>query len=138
MIDKNSAANRKPTRMRRLMNTIKPWKTVSVIPLSSGWSNRYRRADGRIIIDPCPGLVIQERGGESRVAFATYHEGLVFPAVETAGYEESSTAGGPRSNPYRAGLPPWLLLDEVDPVAKAAAEAASGVKLATSFVLPGT
>ncbi|HEX5348525.1 MAG TPA: hypothetical protein VFW64_15695 [Pseudonocardiaceae bacterium] len=87
-----------------------------------------------MIIDPCPGLVIQERGGETRVAFATYYEGLIFPAVETAGYEDSSTAGGPRSNPYRPGLPPWLLLDEIDPVAKVAAEAANAGYLASSFV----
>jgi hypothetical protein len=80
--------------------------------------------------------MIQERGGESRVVFATYHNGVLIPAVETAGYEESSTAGGSRSLPYRPGPPPWELLDEVDPVAKVAADAANAGYLVKSFTLP--
>jgi hypothetical protein len=135
MIGKKTAA--KPMKMRRRWRmSILQWRTVNVVPLAMPWSNRYRRADGRAIHDPCPGLMIQERGGESRVVFATYHNGVLIPAVETAGYEESSTAGGSRSLPYRPGPPPWELLDEVDPVAKVAADAANAGYLAKSFTLP--
>jgi hypothetical protein len=134
MIGIKTAANRKPTRMRRLMNAIKPWRTVNVVPLAGTWANRYRRKDGRMIIDPCPGILIQERAGETRTCFATYYRGLIMPAIETDGYEESSCAGGPRATPYRADLPPWLVLDEVDPAQKVADEVAAGEPLAKSFI----
>jgi hypothetical protein len=87
-----------------------------------------------MIHDPCPAILVQERGGESRAAFATYYCGELFAAIDTNGYEESSCAGGPRSVPYRADRPPWELLDEEDPVKKAAEEAARGVPLASSFI----
>lgn len=118
----------------KIMNALRPWKTVSVVPLAGVWANRFRRKDGRMILDPCPGLLIQERAGESRAVFATYHQGILMPACEMDGFEEASCAGGPRANPYRADLPPWQLLDEIDPVQKAAGEAAAGTPLATSWV----
>jgi hypothetical protein len=118
---------------RRIMSTMKPWRTVNLVPLAGVWSNRYRRRDGLAITnDPCPGVLIQERGDETRTCFATYYRGLIFPAIETDGYEESTCAGGPRANPYRAGQPPWLLLDEVDPAQKVANEAAA---VSNSFVV---
>jgi hypothetical protein len=116
------------------MNTVRPWRTINVIPLAGTWCNRFRRNDGRMLLDPCPGLLIEERGGESRVAFATYHRGLVFAACDMPGYEESSCAGGPRATPYRADLPPWLMLDEIDPAQKVADDIAARVPLATTWI----
>jgi hypothetical protein len=116
------------------MNTIRPWKTISVVPLSGTWANRYRQTNGtgKMILDPCPAILVQERGGETRTAFATYHHGLLFAACDTPGYEENSCAGGPRATPYRPDKPPWECLDESDPMQKIADEA--GEPIAKSFV----
>jgi hypothetical protein len=89
-----------------------------------------------MIHDPCPAILVQERSGESRTAFATYHRGLLFAACDTEGYEESSCAGGPRATPYRADLPPWQVLGEIDPSQKVADEIAASTPLATSSVWP--
>lgn len=58
------------------------------------------------------------------------------PACEMDGYEESSPVGGPRANPYRADLPPWQMLDRVDPVQKAMDEAAAAVQTGASYIIP--
>jgi hypothetical protein len=115
------------------MDTIKPWRTISVVPLSGTWANRYRQNNDKIIHDPCPCILVQERGGnETRTALATYHRGLLFAACDTLGYQESGCAGGPRSLPYRPDKPPWECLDEPDPMQKIADEA--GEPIAKSFV----
>jgi hypothetical protein len=133
--DKDRSKAHKMKRKWRVMDAITlSWKTSNVVPLPGTWCNRYRRHDGRIILDPCPALLVQERGNDRRTCFATYHKGLLFPALDTDGYEESNCSG--RTIPYRANEPPWELLDEIDPAAKVADEAANAKYLANSFVLP--
>jgi hypothetical protein len=114
------------------MDAVRPWRTVNVVPLSATWSNRFRTNDGRAINDPCPALLVQERGGETRVVFASYANGEVFPACQMAGYEDSSSTS--RVNPHRADEPPWMRLDERDPVQTATDKAANAMREA--FVLP--
>lgn len=109
------------------MNAIHPWKTINVVPLPTPWVNRYRFRDGRPLTDPCPAVLIQERGGETRTVFATFAKGVLFPAVDTPGYEDSSPASGPRR---MEDTPPWERLDEKDP----AQQAVAGKSLIRSFV----
>jgi hypothetical protein len=110
------------------------WKTVNVVPLPGVYANRYRRSDGRVILDPAPAILVQSRGGEVRAVFATYEKGHLFAAVDTAGYEESTVSSGSRPSPYRADRPPWECLDEEDPTKKVADDIASRVPLATTWV----
>jgi hypothetical protein len=131
----NKTAKPMKTKRRWSMSVLQ-WQTVNVVALAGTWGCRYRRSDGRTLLDPCPGVLIQKRGGESRAVFATYHNGVLIPAIETAGFEEATCAGGSRSNPYRPGAPPWELLDEVDPVAQTTEQAAAAAKLAHSYILP--
>jgi hypothetical protein len=115
------------------MNTVRPWKTVNVVPLAGTWCNRFRTKAGKAIQDPCPAILVQSRGNETRTAFATYNKGVLFAACDMPGYEESSCAGGPRANPYRPGQPPWLMLDEIDPAQKVADDIAASVPLSSFF-----
>jgi hypothetical protein len=117
---------------RSVMTTIKPWRTIAVVPLAGTWCNRFRTNDGKAINDPAPAILIQERGGETRTCFSTYYRGVLLPAIDIPGYEESSCIAGTRTNPHRPGKPPWELLDEPDPVRKAAEEAAA---VGNSFVV---
>lgn len=94
------------------MTTIHPWQTTNVVPLPTAWCNRYRLRDGRFLTDPCPAVLIQERAGVTRVVFATFARGVLFPAIETTGFEESSPTSGPRRTD---DIPPWEKLDEKDP-----------------------
>lgn len=118
------------------MDTIRPWRTINVVPLAGTWSNRFRTKAGMALSDPCPAILIQEKGNETRTCFATYYRGLLFPACDQEGYEESSVISGSRTHPYRPDLPPWLRLDEPDPAQEAAAKAAATVRTGTSYTLP--
>lgn len=100
----------------RIMDAIKPWKTANAVALAGTWSNRFRNNDGRALTDPCPCVLIQERGSVTRAVFGTYLNGEIMPACEMEGYEDSSTS--PRTSPHRSDKPPWLRLDEIDPVRK--------------------
>jgi hypothetical protein len=94
--------DRKPIKMKRrwrIMDTIKPWRTINVVPLSGTWSNRFRTKAGMALQDPCPAILIQERGGETRTCFATYYHGLLLPACDQEGYEDSSVISGSRTRP---------------------------------------
>jgi hypothetical protein len=122
----------KKRRWKKIMDAIRPWRTVNVVPLAGTWCNRFRTNDGKAINDPAPAILIQERGGETRTCFSTYYRGVLLPAIDMPGYEESSCIAGTRTNPHRPGKPPWELLDEPDPVRKAAEEA--GVLVGSSFV----
>jgi hypothetical protein len=135
---KTTVSIRKPMKraFRRIVNAIQ-WKTINVVPLPGIYANRYRMRDGRMLLDPCPAILVQSRGGETRAVFATFEKGHLFPAVDTAGYEESSTAGGSRPNPHRADRPPWKLLEEEDPATKVAKEIAASTPLAQTWVENG-
>jgi hypothetical protein len=56
---------------RRIVNAIQ-WKTINVVPLPGIYANRYRMRDGRMLLDPCPAILLQSRGGETRTVFATF------------------------------------------------------------------
>jgi hypothetical protein len=86
-----------------------------------------------MLLDPCPAILLQSRGGETRTVFATFEHGHLFAACDTKGYEESTVAGGARPNPYRADRPPWELLDEEDPATKVANEVAASTPLAQTW-----
>jgi hypothetical protein len=134
MIIKKTTA--KPAKMRRKLSimSILQWKTTSVCPLAGTWGNRYRRTDGRIIMDPAPCLLLQQRGADSRAVFATYENGVLIAACDTKGYEESSCISGSRTHPYRPGPPPWELLDEEDPAKQTDEQAAAAAKVRESFI----
>ncbi|MFZ0118106.1 MAG: hypothetical protein WAL99_01375 [Pseudonocardiaceae bacterium] len=120
--NENDSDDRNPDPMqlkktaRRIMDKVNPWRTVNVVPLPGTWTNRYRTNSGEMILDPCPAVLVQERGGETRATFATFDKGFLFPAVDTAGYEESSCSAG--RPPHRADKAPWEMIDEIDPEQK--------------------
>lgn len=81
------------------------WTTVSAVP-SDGWCNQYRDRDGNVHHEPCPGLLIQERHGQRRVAFATYLNGCLTAACDNPLYEDSLPPGSLQRGPKRQGPPP--------------------------------
>jgi hypothetical protein len=135
LIGNNTTAKPMKKKRRWAMDAIQPWRTVNVVPVGGIWSNRFRTNSGGALNDPCPAVLIQERGSQSRVVFATYCRGVLMPACDLPGYEESSPISGSRTHPYRPGAPPWERLDEIDPAQKVAEDAAA-VQLAKSYILP--